>query len=296
MKKEYNVLILDDIEIVGVRIAERFSNASSSNFSFTGVKITPHFETIDISDINKAVQKIEYEINTKKIDYLLLDRGLCRILNANDVSNYQYLSNDYLYASNCGKVILIEEILNLISKEIYSKIKGIIIYTFDHTPVLANTIKQLYINILPKNFEEKNIQIILSNSEIYRFAGLSLYSTDKKLPKGTPFASVGLKSDFILYGLFMGEILYHRVISMINNKKQEKFIAKQKLGIRNILILFFTFTALSIGGNVLYDMFLPAIENKYLLLVCSIVFSLLIPLFILLVKPQLIISIDEKDE
>jgi hypothetical protein len=41
MKKEYNVLILDDIEIVGVCIAERISNANSSNFSFTGVKITP---------------------------------------------------------------------------------------------------------------------------------------------------------------------------------------------------------------------------------------------------------------
>jgi Na+-transporting NADH:ubiquinone oxidoreductase subunit NqrB len=132
----------------------------------------------------------------------------------------------------------------------------------------------------------------MSNSEIYKLAGLKLYADAENSQPN--FFKLGLKADFKLYGLFIGEILYHKVISMINQREHTKFIAKKKLLVRNIFVLFFVFTGLSLGGNVLYNMLVRNINN-YLLLVLSIIFSVLMPLFILLIKPELVISIDNEN-
>ena len=92
----------------------------------------------------------------------------------------------------------------------------------------------------------------------------------------------------------MGEILYHRVISMINQREKKRLITKKNLMLRNLFVWFFALTGLSVGGNALYNMLVKNADN-YLLIILSVVFSLLMPLFILLIKPELLIPTDNKD-
>ena len=87
----------------------------------------------------------------------------------------------------------------------------------------------------------------------------------------------------------MGEILYHKVVSMISQSEKKKMPTKKNLILRNVLILFFIFTALSIGGNSLYSLL-----NNYIIIVTSFVFSLIMPLFVLFLKPEWIIPIDDE--
>jgi Na+-transporting NADH:ubiquinone oxidoreductase subunit NqrB len=92
----------------------------------------------------------------------------------------------------------------------------------------------------------------------------------------------------------MGEILYHRVISMIKPIEKKRFIEKKYLTFGKIIALFFALTGLTIGGNALFNILTENTGNHTLFLL-SIVFSLIIPIFILIVRPDLIISIDDKD-
>jgi hypothetical protein len=285
--KEYNILILDDLKLVGENIYKRICKVNVSYSLHSGIKIIPHFTTIDITNIQVASERIAETIDTKKIDYLLLDRGLSYVID----SNIKHLDSNFLYAEN-RKGVYIEQILKLIPKQNYTKIKGIIIYTYNEEfeYVEPEALKNDYIEILPKKFNGENVQIFMSNSELYKLAGLKLYNCKVQ----SDYLQLGLKTDFKLYGLFMGEILYHKVVSMINQREKTKLVAKKSRMLRNIFILFFVFTGLSIGGNALYNM-LANNTNNYLLIVISIVFSLFMPLFILLIKPELIISIDNED-
>lgn len=297
LKKKYNALILDDNEFVGDNIRKRIYKANTSNYSYSGVEIIPHFLTIDISDLSKAAKSIINYINANKIDYLLLDRGFYFVIDPSSNETYNNLDNKYIYTKkkDLKNGVKIEKILELTSKKEYNRIKGIIVYTYDANEdyIEPAQIRQTFLNIMPENFNEKNIEIILTNSEVYKLSGLNLY-IDSELPENKEMTITGLKSDFKLYGLFMGEILYHRMISMLNKEQERRFISKQKMIIRNFIILFFTFTFLSIGGNASYQMLYNKIHSNIFLLVISVVFAVLLPLFILAVKPNLLINIEDE--
>lgn len=297
MKNKFNVLILDDNETIGENIKKRIFKANSSNYSFSGIEVIPHFLTIDISDLANSAKKINQFINSNNIDYLLLDRGFYHIIDPKLNSDYNHLDKKYLYTikADLKNGIKIEKILEMIPQRDFKKIKGVIVYSYDASDdyIEPAQIKQLYVNLLPEKFNEKNIEIILTNSKVYKLSGLQLY-IDQELPENKNMTVIGLKSDFKLYGLFMGEILYHRVISMVDRARKSTILTKRKLVVRNLIILFLSFTALTIGGNALYEILSEKVKSDYFLLFSSIVFALLIPLFILAVKPELLIDIDNE--
>jgi hypothetical protein len=298
MGKRINALILDDNEIIGENIKKRIFKASATNFPFFKIEVVPYFITINISNIRDSALKISHFINSKEIDYLLLDRGFYHVIDPKLNHSYSNLNDKYLYTKKVDlqSGIKIETILELIPKNDLKRIKGIIVYTYDTTGdyIEPAQIKQLYLDIFPKRITENAIEIILTNSEIYNLAGLDLY-IDKELPDDNELTMTGLKSDFKLYGLFMGEILYHRVIALINKTKQKSVSTKRKFLIRSFIILFFTFTGLTIGGNALYEILDKKIKNDAFLLLSSIVFSLLVPLFILAVRPDLLMDVDNEE-
>ena len=274
--KEYNVLILDDVKLIGENVDKRMCEANTSYSLLSGINIKPHYVSIDISNIQTASDEIARIIEARKIDYLLVDRGWFIIIEP-DVKG---LNNDFLYAEN-RELVKIEEVLKKIPQHNYNRVKGIIIYTYnDENDFSPERLKEDYINMLPKKFTNKNVELFTPYSEIYHLAKLKLY----KFKILQDYKQLGLKTDFKLYGLFMGEILYHKVVSMISQSEKKKFFMKKNLISRNVLILFFIFTGLSIGGNSFYSLLTKDI-NDYLLIAISIIFSLLMPLLILLLKP-----------
>jgi len=288
---KYNVLILDDVELIGENIKSRMICV---NGFYTDIEIIPHYISFDIKNIPDAAKKIAKNIRDNEIDYLLLDRGFSSILNSEEEKLHN-LDSERLWAEKGS--IWIKDILGEISKEIYNQIKGIIIYTYDprvnHPDSRREVIQDECLKVLPKKFNKDNFDIFRSFTEIYELADLRLkpYPPDDSIE----YRDMGKKSDLKLYGLFMGEILYHRVISMIKSREKKTLIEKRGFMLRNLIVWFFALTGLSVGGNALYNILAKSTDN-YLLFILSVVFSLFIPLLILLIKKELLIPVDNEDK
>lgn len=287
--KEYNVLILDDITFVGEHLEKRFFETSRFYSENLGIELKPHFEPVQIGDCYKETLKnIGDSIVQHKIDYLILDRGFNYIEN---------IKGDRFSVKTEGK-IYVDKLLKDIPNEYYKRIKGIIIYTYIPEELENDFNKEKFVEsiyeILLKRINKENIQIILCNSEIYKLARLKLYGYDYDGINHKISNVTGSISEFKLYGLFMGEILYHRLIQMIN--KQKNILITKGRGHNTIcfVIYFLAFTGLSIGSNALYNFLLDNhIGKGFLLFVCS----LLIPMFILLTNPKWMtpVSFDRED-
>jgi len=288
--KVYNVLILDDVELTGENIRSRMICV---NGFYTDIKIIPHYISFDIKNIPDAAKEIAKNIRESKIDYLLLDRGFSSVLNPEEEKS-QNLDSERLWAEKGS--VWIKDILREIPKETYHQIKGIIIYTYDprvnHPDSRREVIQDECLKVLPKKFNEDNFDIFRSFTEIYELADLRL----KPYPPADSlnYRDMGKKSDLKLYGLFMGEILYHRVISMIKSREKKRLIEKRGFLLRNLIVWFLALTGLSVGGNALYNI-LAKYTDIYLLIMLSVVFSFFIPLLILLIKKELLIPTDKED-
>ena len=64
--KAYNVLILDDLKLVGENINKRVCKADFSYSFFSCIRIKPHYEMIDISSNQTAANQIAKLIDLKK--------------------------------------------------------------------------------------------------------------------------------------------------------------------------------------------------------------------------------------
>lgn len=294
MRKKLEVLILDDNEIIGDCIRKRIFKANESNFSFTKLEIIPHYFYIDLENIQQSIDKISSEIIVKKIDVLLLDRGFFKIVDPSTDSTYRNLSSKYLYCKKDDQGRQIEEILGLIPKEKFKNISGVIVYTYDSGPwyIEPAQIKQSIKELLPEKFDKNAIDVVMTNTEVYSLANLKLYN-QREVKDFPELKSIGNKSEFMLYGLFMGEILYHRIVSLIE-KKREKVLENKKTKIqRNVIFLFIIFTALNLGAEALYSLLSMNLGNDYLLFFMSAGFALLLPILILILKPEWIINFEE---
>lgn len=134
--------------------------------------------------------------------------------------------------------------------------------------------------------------MILTYPAIYRLADLNLY-TSMDVVDHPDLECIGHKSGFMLYGLFMGELLYHRAVALINRRKTVVRQNKKTQALRNVTILFIVFTALNLGANALYNVLSHNLANDLALILLSLSFALLLPLLILVLKPDWILNIEE---
>lgn len=127
---------------------------------------------------------------------------------------------------------------------------------------------------------------------MYDVAGIDLYEGwGEEEVEG--FLFHGNKPDFALYGLFIGEILYHKIVRNIELKNKKKAKSKVTFATRNLALLFVVFTALSIGGNAAYNYASQQLNNDFGLLILTMVFSLAFPILILIIKPEWLLNIEE---
>ena len=156
----------------------------------------------------------------------MLDRGLYNLIDPNSkectAPGLEELDKQYLYIVTGASGVKIEEVLPYIRFSRLNSLKGVILYTYDDpTRTSEHSIEPAEIasdlsEIIGKGLSPEYIHVIGTNSEIYHLAGINLYINDSSLYVG--FTATGKRSDFMLYGLFMGEILYHRIVGMINKQ------------------------------------------------------------------------------
>ena len=288
--KAYNVLIIDDVNEIRENIKSRMICV---NGFYSDIKIIPHYIAFDIKNIPDVAKKITKNIKDNKIDYLLLDRGFSSVLSSEEEKLHN-LDSEHLWAEKGS--VWITDILREIPHETYNQVKGIIIYTYDprvnHPDSRREVIQDECFMVLPKKFTKDNFDIFRSYTEIYELADLKLkpYPPDNSLN----YRDMGKKIELKLYGLFMGEILYHRVIFMINQRERKRLNAKKNLLLINLVIWLFALTGLSVGGNALYNMLAKNADNG-LLIIFSAVFSFFLPLLILIFKKELLIPIENEN-
>lgn len=215
MKNTFKVLILDDVKIIGDAIEKRIFKANASNYRTSNIKIIPHYLFVDHTNREKAARKIASVIALERIDILILDRGFSTLIDPSENKKYEHLDEGKLYSHKDSGSEDIEDIIRLIPQKNLDKIEGVIIYTYDGSPYSEpEQIKHLYKEILPKQISSEYIEVVLPKQEVYDLANLKLYNFEK-VQNHAELESFGRKSDFMLYGLFMGEILYHRTLNLI---------------------------------------------------------------------------------
>lgn len=290
-----NVLILDDNLMIGDCIKKRIFKANEAKFSSSIAEIKPYYLQIDISKKEIAVEKIETFIASHEINFLLLDRGFYNLIDPKTNTGFSNLSSGNIYLKKNDEGIKIEQILKLVSKEILKKIKGLIVYTYDDNYggyVEPAHIKQMVIDVMPDNFNKEYVDIVLSHSEVYNLSNLRLYQL-KEVKNHPDLMILGKKAEFMLYGLFIGEILYHRIIAMVQKENERIQLSKQEGVRRNIILLFVIFTCLNLGGEALFNLLSKSGSNDLLLVVLSLGFALFLPIIILLLRPNWLINLDE---
>ena len=252
--KKIDILILDDNFIVARKVKKRLFDADNNYRHDTGIQIYTHYLEIDNNNPIKAAKDVNNYIKEKEIKYLLLDRGFGTIIDPT-LLNDEKLEKDYLYKDNtvADAEYLIEDLLKEISKIEHNelrKIKGVIVYTYDDEreiqkegEVIRDEIINELVNILPKKCR---IDVLLSYSTIYKVAGVDLYEGYD----GEGFVKLGKKDEFILYGIFVGELLYHKLQQMINIRKSKIVNEKRVLLAVRILILYLIFISINVKESI----------------------------------------------
>ncbi len=291
--KKIDVLILDDNFVIARKLKKRLFDADRNYRYKSGVQIFPHYIEIDNTDPANSAEKVNSFIIENNITYLLLDRGFGEIIDGDEI-NAEEFSRGVLYKDNTKGGFLIEELLTnikTIKNNALSNIKGVIVYTYDQYRSLnieGEPIKEEIVDKLTSLFSNKcQIDVLLAYSEIYKIAGIDLYEGYA----GEGIVKIGKKENFILYGLFCGELLYHKLLQMISLINQKIIREKKSQLIYRILVLFLVFTSINIGANALYNSFFE--DGSVLIGFTSLLFAIIIPLIILLFRPSLLIDIEK---
>lgn len=292
-----NVLILDDIFVVGDNVKTRIFADDESYKHDLGFKIHPYYcSEINDKNLKEAAHIVNEEIRKNNIKYLLLDRGFGKIIEPGQ-DNFEGLEAGYLYKDNTVSGFKIEHLLeelDRIEKNSLHYIKGIIVYTHDDyreqspdkygTVVKEEIIDKL--KIIP-SLKNCKVDVLLAYSEIYKIAEIDLYEGYA----GEGVIRIGKKNEFILYGTFVGKLLYHKLIQMISVKRSNLIKEKKVLLFYRLIILYLIFISISVGGNAIFSYLFN--QGGFIVGLISLAFGILIPLIILLLKPSILIDINE---
>lgn len=291
--KIIHILILDDNFVIANKVKKRIFSADRSYKYDSGIEIFPHYLKVDNTNSKAAAKEVNNYIKENEIQYLLLDRGFGEIIEPIQ-DNPIGLDPNYIYKDNRENGFHIENLLfelKAIKKNALAKIKGVIVYTYDDYRELnkqGDTIKEEIVHELKSILSPKcKIDVLLAYSDIYKIAEIDLYEGYE----GEGIIKLGKKNEFVLYGIFVGELLYHKIIQMINVKNYGLIKERKILLFYRLIILYLIFISISVGGNAIFNYLFY--QNKTIIGVVSLIFGLLVPFIILLLKPSLLIDIEE---
>ncbi len=298
MKRPLNVLIVDDNRIIGDAVEKRLFRASAIHSPITHLEVNPIYLkdfTVDANAINAMANQIASAIAGNEIDVLLLDRGLFKIIDPQWNPEYKNLDHAYLYGERGDTGTTIEAVLNEIDPPTFKRIICVVVYTYiqDAQKDEPERIK-MHVAKAMKMVDKGAITVIATKEEIYKDADLKLYD---ERPVTAGLNSLGLKGQFILYGTFMGELLYHYILKTVKIRRQEAILAHKKVRrVWNLALFYVVVTGTTLGANGMWDWIKESWKDEKKVTACAIFAGLLgiiLPLLILLTKPELLISVDD---
>ena len=206
--ENYNVvkvLIVDDNEVIADGIMKRFRMVNNYYRPYTNTDIRAARLEANYIDKDKLKESIESALDSGDFDFLLLDRRYIKYVGRKDLST---LDDKKLYYDDEPDDLCVEKVLKLVDRGKLANILGAFIYTnsVKDKANVQNDLQQEIQDILPG----KVVEVLMTHREIYDLADTELYDFEK-VPN-TNYKSLGKVTDISLYGVFMGEILYHRVV------------------------------------------------------------------------------------
>ncbi len=296
MKKVCSVLILEDNEIVASCIQKRLHKAGATFSATTGVEVNAEYLILSPRDPTNAGQEIEAYLQQHPIDLLLLDRGFFQLLQSPPPDAPTNWNPDCVYIPKGDKGTKVTDLLLHANFDRLRKLKGVIVYTYDEPSRTSEyfiepaDIKKETLRSLRNSVDSDYVDVVLTNSELYNLADLQLY-TKPPIPVGDYF-EVGKKSSFMLYGLFMGEVLYHRTVHLLARRRNHRMLERRRATIARLFLLYVVFAGLGIGSAALYDIALESVAGPWGLLALSGIFSLVVPGLVLVLKPSLVLDLE----
>ena len=292
--KTIEVLILDDNFVIANKVKSKLFNASNSYKIDSGIEIFPHYLKVDNHDPAVAAITVNNYLRQYEITYLLLDRGFGHIIDplTGPIGN---LETNSLYKDNSIKGYYIEELLSEIKgvkNNALSRIKGVIVYTYDNYldvnkegEVIKGEIIYELKGVLHSTCE---IDVLLTYTDIYKIAEIVLYEGYT----GEGLVKIGQKKDFVLYGMFVGELLYHKLMQMINTRNYNLIKKKRGRLVYSLAILYLVLICINIGVNAIsFSLFK---DNNLTVGVLSLLFGLMLPIVVLWLKPSILLDFGEK--
>lgn len=303
-----NILIIDDNWYVGDQIKNRLqsldmrNNTKEMNVEYISGSVNQYFSHYNEPNfIDKIADKL---LNT---DYLLLDLHFqdLNIEESEKITNEFVLINiddkaegiefkgltdaakKYLQTYSVKSVELFKQIDQSKLNKINQKLKGLILYTYSPNPKQGELAGKAKLIRKALNLNKERIEIFSSHKEIYQSAGAELYKTDRVSKN---LVSLGYKSDFRLYGTAMGEIIYHKIIDKENAKSQKRLKSKRARLWLRIPLFFFILLCIDLGSNTISEMIKVSGANNKLILSICLFLGIILPLLILLLKPEILID------
>ena len=216
-----------------------------------------------------------------------------------------HMQADCLYTYNrpCVEMDAILKELTIRRPKEMKRLKGVILYTYDSRGDVFKrtepaTLRQNIRKGLPDEFDPKKIDLLLTYTKVYEPARLTLY--ENKIIDDTNYIRMGKKSDFVLYGVFVGEILFHRILHLNERSRIARFRQKNGFRLRNLLLLFLVFTSINLGSNLIGQRVAEigtdsgGVRDSALWLALCIVTGLLLPALVILLRPDWIFPIEDE--
>jgi hypothetical protein len=292
--RRLNVLIIDDIQLIGKKILERLIILNDKYYD-DYIDLNPNYYHYDVKQsFETCVSEIHNIIFRNEIEYLLLDRGFNRIVDETYKHEFPDLNIDNFVYSDMryNDRITADQLLFELTKrdKLLNKILGIIVYTYDPNNKSRAVVQQEIFNHLPKNFKKENLLVIESNSEIYKSADLVLHHLDYLA--NYPYIRMhNTKKDLMLYGLFMGEILYNQIRYHYFSKRIRSMEKYKASYLGYYLFAYFLFITINLSSNLLSESIFNTYELSWGLVFA--IFGVVIPWAIIWYKPEFFLI--EKD-
>ena len=311
--EKLNVLVLDDNPFVGKTIKEKITALDNQAHEHGKNPSTPtvHVKYIDGKEhqyygFGKSFKNaVAEKLANVPFHYLLLDLHYQHInFDATDESKSEVAINvdeketqhitdwnlidgrlsvsvrDYLQQTAYQTTQLFNELKsdNVKTIEHFKKsLRGIIIYTYSPNPNRdeLETKKKDLADVLGIN--KNKIEIIAAQQEFFQTADFELYKTHK-ITSG--LVSIGLKSNYKLYGALLGAMLYHKIMGKHREQKSKSRI--------RLFLSYLLAVSIALGNNGLYDFVRGQMGINPLFISAFII----LPVVAYLIKPQRLIDAD----
>ncbi|MEG3147841.1 hypothetical protein U1839_24590 [Sphingomonas sp. RT2P30] len=293
-KNSLRVLVADDVGLIATYVAARIRRAASqSALPGCGIDFIEDIELRGGGRGTNAVKRLESAIFKHDINTLVLDRGIAETIDGGRVNPSDVPSTAY-YRSRQVNYDCIEDILVALSASARRRIEIILVYTLDdlevESPWYVDTaaMRAKLSTHFPRN---PHFDVIKTNTEIYREAGLQLFNPDPS--DSTRFIARG--PDLLLYGAIVGEMAWRHISGSVLRAEGARRMRLRSWLVRNYFIFALITFGLGVGINAGYDFLKASVMPGGLAIVCAIV-GLVVPFLLLRSNPRLLMLPNIEDD